>query len=366
MARHRDSGLQFLGFAWPALAAASVAEVSSAWARAFIDAAAPDERPEAIEPGWTTTNQPVLDLQGVRLREFASGAGRPTLICAPYTLHDAMMVDFAPGHSVVAALVGAGLRNVFVTQWRSATPEMCHWTIDEYLSKLNVLIDHLGGSVNLIGVCQGGWLGLIYAARFPAKVKTLTLAGAPVDLDAAESAISRIARSTPPALFRELIALGEGRMMGHRVTQFWTFPHDDPKIIHDLLTPDCAITSDEFQALSQRFQAWHAWMLDLPGAYYLQAVEQIYRNNEVALGKFKALGMRIDLSAVRIPVFLLAADDDQVVTPTQLFAATRLLGTPPGSIRQLTVKGGHYHLFMNSRVMREAWPAIANWIKDAA
>jgi hypothetical protein len=55
-----------------------------------------------------------------------------------------------------------------------------------------------------------------------------------------------------------------------------------------------------------------------------------------------------------------------VVTPTQLFAATRLLGTPPGSIRQMTVKGGHYHLFMNSRVMREAWPAIANWIKDAA
>ena len=171
MPKRRDSGLQFLGFAWPALAAASVAEVSSAWARAFIDAAAPDEKPEATEPGWTTTNQPVLDLQGVRLREFASGAGTPTLICAPYTLHDAMMVDFAPGHSVVAALLGAGLRNVFVTQWRSATPEMCHWTIDEYLSELNVLIDHLGGSVNLIGVCQGGWLGLIYAARFPAKVK---------------------------------------------------------------------------------------------------------------------------------------------------------------------------------------------------
>ncbi|NWG24269.1 MAG: alpha/beta hydrolase [Pseudorhodoplanes sp.] len=366
MPRRRASGLHFLGFAWPALAAASVAEVSSAWARALIDAAAPDERPEATEPAWTTPNRTVLDLQGVRLREFASGDDTPTLICAPYTLHDAMMVDLAPGHSVVAALLDAGLRNVCVTQWRSATPEMCHWTIDEYLSGLNVLIDYLGGHVNLIGVCQGGWLGLIYAARFPAKVRTLTLAGAPVDLDAGESAISRIARSTPPALFRELVALGEGRMMGYRVTQFWTFPHDDPEIIHELLAPDCAIASDEFQALSERFQAWHAWMLDLPGAYYLQAVEQIYRNNEVARGRFKALGMRIDLSAVRIPVFLIAAQDDQVVAPAQLFAATRLLGTPPGSIGQATVKGGHYHLFMNSRVMAETWPAIAGWIKDAA
>jgi pimeloyl-ACP methyl ester carboxylesterase len=38
-----------------------------------------------------------------------------------------------------------------------------------------VLIDELGGKVDLIGLCQGGWMALIYAARFPEKVGNTSL-----------------------------------------------------------------------------------------------------------------------------------------------------------------------------------------------
>jgi len=34
---------------------------------------------------------------------------------------------------------------------------------DDYLAGLNVLVDHLGGLVDLVGLCQGGWLSLVYA-----------------------------------------------------------------------------------------------------------------------------------------------------------------------------------------------------------
>jgi len=124
------------------------------------------------EPGWTTPNRIALELPSMRLREFSGGGDNiATLVCAPLALHDATLTDFAPDHSLVAALQMAGLRNVFVTDWRSATPEMRFFSIDSYLADLNVVVDELGGYANLIGVCQGGWMALAYAARYPSKIR---------------------------------------------------------------------------------------------------------------------------------------------------------------------------------------------------
>ena len=77
-----------------------------------------------------------------------------------------------------------------MTDWRSASPDMRFLAIDNYLADLNVLVDELGGYVDLIGLCQGGWLALTYAARFPLKVRKLVLAGAPIDVAAGTSRLS--------------------------------------------------------------------------------------------------------------------------------------------------------------------------------
>ena len=156
------------------------------------------------------------------MRDFSTVQdGVATLLCAPFALHGAAVADLAPGHSLVAALRDAGLRRLFVTDWRSATVEMRYLGIDDYLADLNVLVDQLGGSVDLVGLCQGGWLSLLYAARFPAKVRKLVLAGAPVDIAAGQSALSALAGASPLALFHELVKLGDGRVLGRKVQKFW-------------------------------------------------------------------------------------------------------------------------------------------------
>src|SRR5262249_9433133 len=79
-----------------------------------------------------------VELPSLRLRAFAAdGDGVATLVCAPLALHDATLTDFAPDHSLVAALQTAGLRNLFVTDWRSAGPDMRFFSIDSYLADLN-------------------------------------------------------------------------------------------------------------------------------------------------------------------------------------------------------------------------------------
>jgi poly(3-hydroxybutyrate) depolymerase len=271
-----DRELASMAFLWPALAIESASEFASALAREFVTfAAGPDAGNKPEEPQWTTHNRVVLELAAARLRDFSTGAqGATTLICAPFALHGATIVDLATRHSLVQALQRAGIQRLFVADWRSATPEMRLCTIDDYLAALNILIDEVGGAVDLVGLCQGGWMSFAYAVRFPGKVRKLVLAGAPIDIAAGRSKLSELASNTPLSIFNELVELGEGRVLGHHALQFWA-PHVlDRADINRILEPAHAASSPAFQRLEARFRKWYAWTVDLPGSYYLQVVQQ--------------------------------------------------------------------------------------------
>ena len=355
-----------VAFLWPALAAETASELASAVAKEFATLAVGSAtEPDAAEPEWTTRHDVALELESVRLRDFsAAHDGIASLICAPYALHGSTIADFAAGHSLVAALRDAGLKRVFATDWRSAGPDMRFFSIDTYLADLNVLVDEIGGKVDLIGLCQGGWLALIYAARFPAKVRKLVLAGAPIDNGAGASGLSRLARDTPISIFKELVDIGQGRIRGQHVLRFWALAEFDREAIHHLLQASDAINSPAFERLETRFRDWYAWTVDLPGTYYLQVVEQLFKENRLAAGRFVALGQRVDLSKVRCPMFLLAARDDEVVAAEQIFATEGLVGTPAEAIRKTIAPGGHLELFMGRATLSEFWPDIARWLAD--
>ena len=80
------------------------------------------------------------------------------------------------------------------------------------------------------------------------------------------------------------------------------------------------------------FRAWHAWTVDLPGTFFLEVVEKLYKRNEIATGDFVALGQQIHLEKIRIPLFMLAATDDELATHQQLFAAENLVSTAPQNL----------------------------------
>jgi poly(3-hydroxybutyrate) depolymerase len=354
-----------LAFLWPALAAETASEFTSAMAREFASLAiGPDTTANGREPRWTTGNEVAIELPAVRLRDFSTSPdGAATLVCAPFALHSATIVDFAPSHSLIAALQSAGVRRVFVTDWRSATPEMRFWSIDDYLAALNVLVDELGGAVDLIGLCQGGWMALTYAARFPAKVRKLVLAGAPIDVAAGKSRLSELANNTPSAIFKELVELGNGRVLGHRMLKFWA-PELGRGEIHRLLDPADAIDAAPFRRLESRFRDWYAWTVDLPGTYYLQVVGQIFKENRLATGDFVALGRRIDPSKLHRPLFLLAARDDDIVAPEQIFATEHLVDHAHCSIAKTIAPCGHLGLFMGRSILSTVWPDIARWLQQ--
>lgn len=362
---YKPAGYQSPSFAflWPALAAASAGEMAAFIANQFTQLAVGGDSAAAPEPQWATPNTVALALDTVRLRDFTAGTGgTPALLCAPFALHSAVLSDLAPGHSLVEALREAGLRRLFVTDWGSATATMRFLGIDDYLAALNVVVDEIGPPLDLIGMCQGGWMALIYAARFPGKVRKLVLAGAPVDPQAAPSALSELASASSLAVFHELVRLGGGLVPGRKVLKFWGPEAVEAENIRQILNTEEPIGSPAFARLEAAFRSWHAWTVDLPGKYFLETVEKLYLGNELARGNFTALGRRIDLKAVTAPIFLLAARDDELVAPPQLFAAERLVGTPPHLIGKDIAACRHVGLFTGKTVLKEFWPRIVRWM----
>jgi poly(3-hydroxybutyrate) depolymerase len=360
-----DRQIPGLAFLWPACAAAAASGATAIIARYWAELAVGPPAPPVPEPNWTTPHKVVLELKTVRLRDFSTRHDeQPVLVYAPFALHGAAIADLAPGHSLIASLREAGLRHLLLTDWRSATPDMRFLGIDDYLAALNVLVDYIGAPTTLIGLSQGGWMALVYAARFPEKVHKLVLAGTALDITAGSSALLQLADRSPLLLFHELIRLGGGLVPGRRVLKFWGPELISSDDVAQLLQTEELIDSPAFQQIEALFRSWYAWTVDLPGTFFLEVVEKLYKRNELARDNFVALGKKIDLKTLRTPIFMLAATNDELASPQQLFAAEQMVGTAPQNLRKAVAPCRHLGLFTGRRTLDNVWPNIGHWIVD--
>jgi len=265
------------------------------------------------------------------------------------------IADFAPGHSLAQTLAEADASSVALTFWKSATAEMRDYGIDAYLGDLNVAIDDLGGRASLVGLCQGGWLAAAYAARFPGKVARLVLAGAPIDPGTAESRITQALAAVPPAAVESLVAMTGGRISGALSLALWSQRMDDE------YSAEAALQCAGDSTLNERFDAWNARTVDLPGVYFLEVAEWLFRENRLARGCFPALGRSARLSNIKAPMFVLAAAEDEIVALPQALAAKSLCRATSVAVR--VEPGRHLSLFMGQRMLGGAWRDIARWLK---
>jgi poly(3-hydroxyalkanoate) synthetase len=319
------------------------------------EAASREAAPIAVTPS-PVFGRVRLELSTMRLieqREPTATQAPPTLIVAPFAVHEASIADFAEGHSLSRAMAESGAGYLAVTWWKSATVEMRDYGIDAYLSDLNVAIDDLGGRASLVGLCQGGWLAAAYAARFPAKVAKLALAGAPIDLAAAESHITRSLALVPLMTIAQLVALGGGRVFGAFASALWPVEPRESAAEEAL---QCA--GD--RQMVERFDKWNARTVDLPGAYFMQTAEWIFRENRLARGSFPALGRCVALSSITAPIFVLAAADDEIMALPQAIAVKSLC--PETRVEIRVEPGRHLSLFMGRRTIGGAWREIGRWL----
>jgi|ERR1019366_260301 len=348
---------------WPmAMAAALMKQGSELYAKNLKFSEEEIKIHDHLRPQLATPNRVRLDLRTMVLRDYGKPAGLPTLVNAPHAGHTAMIADYHKGQSLVETLLANGIGHVALTDWKSATADMKDLEIDNYLEEVIVAIDDLGGRVNLVGLCQGGWVSAMVAARFPDKVNSLVLAGAPIDTDAGDGPIRRMVHASPSSFYEELVELGGGLMKGKFMLQGWKNMHPEQHYIEDYVDLYEHIEDAGYLAKRETFESWYENPIDLPGRWYLQVIVQLFKENRLAKGEFVGLGRKLKLRDITCPAYLLAGADDDITTPEQVLDAAKYLGTAPERITRKTVPGGHIGLFMGARTLHDHWPSIARWI----
>ena len=363
LAEHENS----VPFFWPFTAAAKMVQAGEELVARNLNFALEAEKIDfGLHPDFATANTVRLDLHTLRLRDFSApgASGIATIVDAPFAGHSSTIADYHKGQSLVETLLANGLQRVFVTDWKSATPDMKDYDIDHYLAELLVCIEELGGRVNLVGLCQGGWMSTMIAARFPDKVNRLVLAGSPIDTDAGHGPIRELAHTLPASFYEELVEMGGGLMEGRFMLQGWKNMHPDVQYMQKYLELYEHMNDPDYLSKTETFEAWYENPIDLPGRWYLQAINQLFKENRLAKGEFVGLGKKLDLADITCPTYLLAGASDDITTREQVFAARDLLGTPKTQIVSTLCPGGHIGLFMGSRTLKETWPGIGRWLAD--
>ena len=315
-------------------------------------------------PTWTTPHEIVFETPLARLRDFSLRDERglvPTLVLPPQAGHDSCIVDYSPEQSQIGAILDAGLTRALSLDWIGATRATANASIDDYVELVDRAVEHCGGRVNLIGDCQGGWLATIYAALYPERINTLTIAGAPIDFHAGEPVIHRVLRRLSPGgdlrFYESLVAADGGVLKGERMLAGFIMIQPAAEISRQLELL-AHLDDSAYVARYREFEDWFKHTQDIPGAFYLWVVQHLFRDNALIGGSLEVRGGRVDLSNLEMPLNLLAGAADHITPPDQVFALASFAATPAEQVFRRVSTGGHLGLFMGREALREHWPPL--------
>jgi poly(3-hydroxybutyrate) depolymerase len=349
----------------------AVEGLADCYAAALTSAPRPFELPRLLDamvtrrpPAWTTPHEVVFEGSIARLRDFSTSHNRglvPTLVLPPQAGHDSCIVDYSAEQSQMRTIIESGLERALSLDWIGASTETADASIEDYLDVIDRAVEHCGGRVNLVGDCQGGWLATIYAALYPERINTLTLAGAPIDFHAGEPVIHEVVRHLAPGgdlrFYEALVAADGGVLKGeHMLTGFIMIEPGD-EIARQLAL--VAHLDDPAHVTRYReFEDWFKHTQDIPGAFYLWIVRHLFRDNSLVGGALEVRGQHVDLARIEMPLNLLAGATDHITPSAQVFALAELASTPPEFVQRRVTTGGHLGLFMGHEALREHWPPL--------
>ena len=296
------------------------------------------------------------------LRDYGRPSPLPTLVDAPFAGHSAMIADYCEGQSLVATLLENGVGHVALTDWKSATPDMKDFDIDNYLADMVVAIDELGGKVNLVGLCQGGWTSAMIAARFPEKVNSLVLAGSPIDTKAGDGPLKHMVELAPPNFYEDLVAAGGGLMRGEVMLQGWKNMNPAQHYLREPAELFLHIDDPAYIKKTEIFSSWYEHPLNLPGRWYLQAINQLFKENRFWKGEFIGLGRKLDLKNIVLPDLSARRRGGRRHHRRTGHECGEGYWDPQGQNRFPHRARRPYRAFHGLKTLKETWPDISRWI----
>jgi len=204
-----------------------------------------------------------------------------------------------------------------------------------------------------VGLCQGGWLATIYAAMYPHQVKSLVLAGAPIDTKAGKSSIHR-ATKTPLVMYKATVMMSGGLMLGQTMLAAWKSSNLSKHYFERHINPD----ED-----TKHFYKWYDHTQDIAGRWYLWAVEYLFKKNKLGQNELKIGGAKVDLNVLNNlhSVHIVTGVRDDITPSEQSLALQRYTRA-----QTYLVDAGHIGVFMSHRGICDVWNGLFAKLDAAA
>jgi len=310
----------------------------------------------AVTPGAVVFENELIQL--IQYRATTDTVYERPLVMVPPCINKYYILDLQPDNSFVRYAVSQG-HTVFMVSWRNVPEDMGHITWDQYLESgvikaIDVAREICGvEQANVLGFCVGGTQ--LAAALALLRAKQLTPAASvtllTTMLDFCDPGDISVFVDEAYVAQREKDFAHGGVLHGKELAlTFSSLRANDliwNYVVNNYLK---GRKPDAFDLLY-----WNSDSTNLPGAMFVYYVRNTYLENNLRIpGKLTNCGVKIDLSQIRLPAFVLASREDHIVPWKSAYRTTQLVG---GDIEFVLAASGHIAGVVNppSQNRRHYW-----------
>ena len=266
---------------------------------------------------------------------------RPLLIFPPW-INKFYILDLRPENSFVRWLVGQGY-TVFLVSWVNPDPDMAQKGFEDYMqdgifAALEAVEKATGvKDPNCVGYCIGGTLlaaTLAYmATKGDERVHSATFWAAQTDFSEAGELSVFVDEAQLDALKQKMDSEG-GVLPGSKMAGafnmlrandlIWSF------VINNYLLGKQPMPFDLLY--------WNSDTTRMPEKLHMSYLRNCYKENALARGKMEMAGVKLDLSKIKVPVYLQSAREDHIAPAASVFKSVNLFGGP---VRFIIAGSGH-------------------------
>jgi len=297
----------------------------------------------------------------------------PLLIFPPW-INKYYILDLRPENSMIRWLTAQGF-SVFVTSWVNPDQRLAAKTMTDYMAEgiyagtQAVLKQAKVSQVNAVGYCIGGTLLSCTLAHMAAKgvepIASATFFAAQQDFSEAGDLLLFTDDEWINDVEKKMDASG-GVLSGQSMADTFNALRANDLIWSFFVNN--YLMGKEPKPFDLLF--WNADQTRMPKVLHLFYLREFYRDNKLAKGELTLGGEKLDLSKVKIPLYVQSSKEDHIAPFRSVYKGARLFG---GKTRFMMAGSGHIAGVINAPVAHkyqhwtnEALPeTIDEWVAGA-
>lgn len=272
------------------------------------------------------------------------------------------MLDIQPDRSYIKNLLNAGM-DVYLIDWGYPTKVDRFLSIDDYVNGyINNCVDFVRKKnrvekINILSICQGGTLSVIYSSLYPNKIKNLVTHVTPIDFSTNDGLLFRWSKDMD---MDKIVAGFNGLIPGDFLNQGFDMLKPMMKFQKQQTLSNSLDDKDKLLNFL-RMEKWISESPDQAGECFKQFMKDLYQDNKLVKGELEVGGKKVNLKNLTSNLLNIYATEDHLVPPAATIPLNDLVGSTDKEL--YSFKGGHIGVFVGGKSQKELAPAVSEWLK---